>query len=48
MESFELEKTQNATGKKCESQARREWDRSEWFRLWLELIRQNSPQGAGH
>lgn len=27
---------------------RREWDRSEWFRLWLELIRQGSPHGAAH
>ena len=27
---------------------RRDWDRSEWFRLWLELIRQGSSQGAAH
>lgn len=34
---------------KTEKQAeRREWDRSEWFRLWLELIRQSSAQGAPH
>ena len=24
----------------------REWDRSEWFRMWLELIRQGSPHRA--
>ena len=29
-----------------EARSRREWDRSEWFRLWLELIRRNSPQNA--
>jgi hypothetical protein len=29
-----------------QARMRREWDRSEWFRLWLELIRKNSPQRA--
>jgi hypothetical protein len=36
------------TGKAQQSPTRRDWDRSEWFRLWLELIRKGSPQGAGH
>ena len=26
----------------------RDWDRSEWFRRWLELIRQNPAQGSTH
>ena len=27
---------------------RGDWERSEWFRLWLELIRQPSTQGTAH
>ena len=27
--------------------APRDWERSEWFRRWLELIRGKKPQGAG-
>jgi hypothetical protein len=45
MNTLEMEK--NKTGKREDPKARRDWDRSEWFRLWLELIRQ-APQGAGH
>jgi hypothetical protein len=26
--------------------ASRDWERSEWFRRWLELIRARKPQGA--
>ena len=28
--------------------APRDWERSEWFRRWLELIRAKKPQGAGY
>ena len=27
--------------------APRDWERSEWFRRWLELIRAKKPQAAG-
>ena len=27
---------------------RRDWDRSEWFRRWLELIRQNPAHGQAN
>jgi hypothetical protein len=30
---------------KQEKPVRRDWDRSEWFRRWLELIRQNPAPG---
>jgi hypothetical protein len=26
--------------------AQRDWERSEWFRRWLELIRGRKPQGV--
>ncbi len=37
---------QAGAAKTDEQPVRREWDRSEWFRLWLELIRKGSPQSA--
>jgi hypothetical protein len=30
--------------RKDEKTDRRDWDKSEWFRRWLELIRQNPRQ----
>jgi hypothetical protein len=47
MNTLELEKKKVSEREAEEAKTRRDWDRSEWFRLWLELIRQ-APQGAGH
>jgi hypothetical protein len=44
---MEMRARQQETDKR-EKSARRDWDRSEWFRRWLELIRQNPAHGQSN
>jgi len=44
---MEMRAKQEETRKR-EKTTRRDWDRSEWFRRWLELIRQNPAAGQAN
>jgi len=46
MENLEPKLVEDGSVEKTFS--RGDWERSEWFQLWLELIRPGSTQGGAH